>query len=203
MAKVSRMSTPRSTLFFAAIALISTSAAVYLALRPPAAPEEEEEYPHARPGETNPIAARVLAEGGPRTPTVNSMTGPRRGVARFAVSFDGSAAPCITAAAASAIAHLGAPDAVDPAIAAACAGAGPDRLEGMIVMATMPIAKPGAPKEPPVQATCTATLRATWTHAGATRPITASVGPATGALDAPCGPLEFQLQEAAAAALTP
>src|SRR5688572_18512192 len=132
------------TLALGAIALVSTVTAVTLALRPaapapggltlpaprPADPDDAVPDEPREPGGVNAIAARAIADGGPRTPTIAPPTGgPRRSVTRFRMSLDASAgAPvwgCVSEAGALAIRNLGAVGTLDgladPTVAAACA----------------------------------------------------------------------------------
>jgi hypothetical protein len=189
------MPIPRSTLIMGAIALFSSSALLYVLLRPPEKPEEEAPYVLAKPGQTNPIAAKVLAEGGPRTPTISaSPLAPRRGVSRIALSFDSDVAPCLSEAILSASKNLGLPETQDPAILAACNGSGSRRLEGMIVLSAAPLGTRGAPQSAPTQATCTGTFRGTLQQNGNTHPVSVSVGPLSGDLEKPCEALLAPLQ---------
>ncbi|MES2643966.1 MAG: hypothetical protein V4850_31040 [Myxococcota bacterium] len=146
------------TLALGLVAVVSTVTAVTLALRPggseadarlPAPPAPAElvpTEPHT-PGGPNAIAAKALAEGGPRAPTVGSSAGaPRRSVTNFRTAFDASAPgtewDCVAAAGAHAAGRLDAggteDGGADPTVAAACSGGGPDTLEGFVRVATMP-----------------------------------------------------------------
>ena len=127
--------------------------------------------PPARPGDVNPIAAKVLAEGGPRTPAASAggTGGLARGVGRFAFAYD-AAAPatawtCLEPAARHA-AQL--TDAETPA----CAGAGADRIEGNVVV-TRQVAGDGKG----VDATPGQTCRATLTGRAGDKPLRVMAGP--------------------------
>ena len=172
------------TLALGAVVLVSTVTAVTLAVRPtaqvpglpvetigrpsdPGGPVPTEPRP---PGGVNAIAARAIADGGPRTPTVPPSAGaPRRSVTRFRVAFDaGAGAPawgCVAAAGAHATGHLdtgGTLDGLaDPAVAAACGGTGPDTLEGFVRVATVPVRSADGGSQ-----ACEATVSYTLTRAG-------------------------------------
>jgi hypothetical protein len=169
------------TLALGLVAVVSTVTAITLALRPdgseadarlpaPPAPAELVPTEPQTPGGPNAIAAKALAEGGPRAPTVGSSAGaPRLSVTNFRMAFDasapGTAWDCVAAAGAHATGRLdagGTGDGVaDPTVAAACAGGGPDTLEGFVRVATMPQAGT-------VTSACEATISYTVTR-GATK----------------------------------
>lgn len=168
----------------------STAIAVTLALRPVPAGPGAAVLPASRPfgGEVDPvptdprapggpnaIAARAAAEGGPRTPSVTAGGGPKRSVTSFRLAYDESAGgpswACIAAAGADAAAHLdegGTRDGLaEPTVAGACGGAGPDRLEGFVRLASIPSvdARNGA-----TASACEATVSVTLARAG--QPVT-------------------------------
>ncbi|MDP2310903.1 MAG: hypothetical protein Q8P18_33095 [Pseudomonadota bacterium] len=156
------------TVVLGIIAVVSTVTAVTLALRPgsPApgpgvagpvggGPDQSGAIPEEprAPGGPNAIAAKAMANGGPRTPTsAPTAGGPRRSVVSFKVALDasgldavtsGRAWECVAAAGAHAVGLLdagGTTDGLsDPAVAGACTGAGPDSLEGFVRVASMPL----------------------------------------------------------------
>lgn len=171
------------TLALGLVALVSTGTALALALRPgapeprvalPPAPADREVIPdEARaPGGPNAIAEKAVAAGGPRTPVLAPTAGgPRRSVTSFEVAFDaaapGSAWACVAAAGAHAVGRLDAGGTaeglVDPTVAAACAGAGPDTLEGFVRVATMPLGDAA-------ESACDVTVSFTLTRAGTPSP---------------------------------
>lgn len=203
------MSIPRSTLVTGAIALFSTSALIYVLLYPTAPPinplhdpvaEEVVPITPAQPGQLNPIAAKVLAEGGPRTPnTTTSSSGPRRGSSRFRLAMDQSH-------------HLGTclQDALTQARLLAgefsgevltCQGSGPLLLEAQLVLATTPVPVPGDPKARPTQARCSARISGTLSSESRSLPLSMKPDPMVGSLENPCDGLEPALTAALLQAL--
>ena len=199
------MPIPRSTLFVGALALLASGAAVYLYLNPRVvtvpAPEETPVL-QAKPGDMNPIAAKALAEGGPKTPTVTTSGGPKRGNSGILLAFskNDDPTPCLNQAFEAALANLNGEAMVPPIL---CEGAGDQRLELSLNLSVMPL--PGAsPKDPPTQARCTATLRGTLTPAtGASQPVVASPEPMEGEISQPCLGMGASLPGALTRALAP
>lgn len=198
------MAIPRSTLVVGLIALLSSSAVVYLLLHPRKIEEPPPEYTPAKPGALNPIAAKVLAEGGPRTPNAPGSTlGPRRGAGHLVLSLDagvpGAADSCLSAIFDHARQQIG----QTPSEPTPCTGSGPDQLEGQLVLAVLPAAAPRGVTENPTQAVCTATFRGSLSRAGqAPKSLTFSVGPNTGDPSTACDPLQSQLAAAFASSVT-
>ncbi len=168
------MAIPRSTLITGALALFSTSALVYVLLKPPTPPpvnplkspvakdEDAPPYTLAQPGALNPIAAKVLAEGGPRTPsTTASAGGLRRGVVRFRLAMDGTEnlGPCLQQAWAKAALLSG----ESSGEVLTCQGSGSRSLDAQLVLAVAPLGTFGALKEAPKNGSCTARLTGTLT----------------------------------------
>ncbi len=196
------MDARRLNIVLAVVALVATGTALALALRPappapalpaPAAPVADEDVdaqPRA-PGAPNAIAAKALEAGGPRAPTVGSDAGgAQRGLAAFETALDAGAlagsvptalADCLRHAGAHAFTRLGADGVapIDPVVAGACTGSGPDRLEGRVRVATRPAAD-GA-------TACEASVSYTLTRAdGRTSRQEARGTAITGARDAAC-----------------
>ena len=167
------------TVAFGAIALVSTSIAVWLALRPAPAPPAPATAPSAdvvppaprEAGGVNAIAAKALADGGPRTVTAPVPPGaPRRAVGSFRgpLTTPGVAWGCVGAAGNHALTHLdtgGTFDGMaDPVVKGACATEGADVLEGFVRL-SVGAQKPGTPST-----TCEATVSYAATRAGVTSP---------------------------------
>ena len=199
------MAIPRSTLVTGAIALFSTSALVYVLLKPPAPPPlnplkypvakdaDEPPYTLAQPGALNPIAAKVLAEGGPRTPTVGEASnGPRRGVARFRLALDTAENldACLQQVWAKAVLLEG-----DATEVLTCQGTGARSLEGQLSLSAMPHG--GSFREAPESATCGVRWSGSLSGAdGVKLSLSSELSPTVGALEGAC---QWRQEEALAA----
>ena len=181
-----------------AIALFSTSALVDVLFKTPAPlpvnpmkspvvkDEEVPPYTLAQPGALNPIAAKVLAEGGPRTPTTSATTGGmRRGVVRFRLAMDGTEnlGACLSEAWAKAELLNG--EASGELLT--CQGTGARSLEAQLVLSVKPVGAFGQLKEAPKNGSCTARLTGTLSAGGGeTRPVSLSPDPLVGPLENAC-----------------
>lgn len=142
---------PTSTLVTGGIALLLAVALAAVLLQPdppaesiPTGPPTEP----ARPGDLNPIAAKVLAEGGPRTPKSDLAGGPRRATARVALGSEPWT--CLEAA----LAHAARLSEGDPA------GCEEGRSEATVTVVRQPRPSEGGVDETPTWE-CRATLSAT------------------------------------------
>lgn len=190
------MAIPRSTLVTGAIALVSTSALIVVLLKQQATPpinplkypvakEEAPPYTPAQPGALNPIAAKVLAEGGPRTPTVTTVGGLRRGVVRFRLAMDGTEnlEVCLRQVFGKAVLLEG----EESAEVLTCQGTGSRVLEAQLVLTAMPLVYMETRNEPPGNARCGVRWSGTLGGgAGEKRSLTTYLVPTVGALDGVC-----------------
>jgi hypothetical protein len=189
---------PLSTWVVGAVALGLGAALVYVLTRPPPvgppgpARSTAEYIPMepARPGDTNPIAAKVLAEGGPRTPSVATAGGLARGVAPLSFAWDPTAADAAWSCVEVAARHAAAFSTTD---APNCAGNGPARFEGSVVVTRQP-----APTTKGVHRDAPNACRATLTSS--TPNLRLSVGPIPAAGE-DCAPIVAELRTALAEAL--
>ncbi len=132
----------------AAVAFTSTSAALWLATRPPPLPAtrtiDAEPYIAVAPGTPNALGELARSHGGPAVPKVDlGEDGPGRALAEFktlvAPAQPGAAAGCVEAAGAWLVSHPEGGDAMtDPAVTTACVGAGTTPLTGRVRFATRP-----------------------------------------------------------------
>ena len=181
---------PLSTWVVGAVALALGAALVYVLTRPqpaappPAAPEYIPTEP-ARPGDTNPIAAKVLADGGPRAPSVTTAGGIARGVAPLAFAWDPAAADSAWACVEAAAGHAATFSSTD---APPCAGSGPARFEGTVVVTRKPAAiGKGVQHDAPNE--CRATLTS------ATPNLRVTIGPVAAAGES-CAPIVPEIRAA-------
>ena len=132
----------------AAVAFTSTSAALWLATRPPPLPAtrtiDAEPYIAVAPGTPNALGELARSHGGPVVPKVDlGENGPGRALAEFktlvAPGEPGAAVACVEAAGTWLLSHPEGGDAMaDPAVTAACVGAGAAPLTGRVRFATRP-----------------------------------------------------------------
>ncbi len=189
------MAIPRSTLVTGAIALVSTSALIVVLLKQQATPpinplkypvakEEAPPYTPAQPGALNPIAAKVLAEGGPRTPTVTTARDLRRGVVRFLLAMDGTenVGACVQQAWEKAALFKG--EATEDVLT--CQGAGARSLEGMLVLTVVPVGR----KDETTHASCRVRLTATLSGGATPVPVAIAPDPVVGPPESACSGLD-------------
>jgi len=122
-----------------AIALLSTSALLWVLLHPQNLPTPEEEIPYtpAQPGSTNPIAQKVLQEGGPKTPTAPSAGGLKRGLVHLLMRGENTEI-CLQQAISAA--HWdGSTGELD------CGDAGEVLIDATLILSISPVGTPGKP----------------------------------------------------------